>query len=185
MAELAQWNYWIVVGFWFHWIVFDPSQVFDLCSWRIVYNAHVFSWGEVLASELINLMDFNHGEVTGLFTMCRQYPSTSITNLAVQQLKSLLYLAALPKSSPNSVSGFVCQIQGGSSSWVLQRWAVKPDFSAGSILITFGNPWPWLPDYKAKGTQACQCDGSLNCLPRAGAEAQWRRQGFFFSSASC
>lgn len=64
----------------------------------------------MLASELINLTDFSHGEVTGLFTMCPQYPGPLITNLATQQLKSLLYLAALPKSSPNSVSGFVCQI---------------------------------------------------------------------------
>ena len=50
----------------------------------------------MLASELINLTDFSHGEVTGLFTMCPQYPGTLITNLATQQLKSLLYLAALP-----------------------------------------------------------------------------------------
>lgn len=88
-------------------------SAFDLCSWRVVPKACVFSSDEVLASELINLTDINYDDVTGLFTMRLQYPGTLITNLATKQLKSPLYLAALRKSSPNSISGFVCQVQWG------------------------------------------------------------------------
>lgn len=45
--------------------------------------------------------------------VCPQYPGSLITNLAAQLLKSPLYLAALPKSSPNSVAGFARQVQEG------------------------------------------------------------------------
>lgn len=40
-----------------------------------------------------------------------QYPVPLITNLAAQLLKSPVYLAALPKSSPNDVAKVACQVR--------------------------------------------------------------------------
>lgn len=68
---------------------------------------------EALCSELIYLNDFNYGEVIGFFTVRPQSPVPLITNLAARLLKSPVYLAAFPKSIPNNVTEFACQVQEG------------------------------------------------------------------------